>query len=485
MKRQFFKLSLAAWLSVSSIVSQSPAQTKSATAQEARRMDQVVRVFADDAQKSFMGSVLVARGSEVLFAKGYGMANLEWDIPNTPATKFYLASLSKQFTAAAILLLGERGKLRVSDPIKSYLPDAPAAWDGITFHHLLSHTSGITTGSPGDRSTRTMPSRPEINVARFRNMPLEFPPGTKFGYSNSGYQLLAHLIEKISGQPFEDFLQVNIFEPLGMKDSGSYTHAAVIPRRASGYARPRDTRNRQELPDSPLENAPFIDFTNGMGAGGLYSTVEDLYRWTQGLFGGKLLSAASLARMTTPVMTTPVQNRYAYGLGVGTVEGRRRFSHAGRMPGFDTMLHYYPDSKVTVAVLANIMDPETSPAVRPALGDIVEWLGALAHGGSVSLPTERKAISLDAATLAGYAGVYESTAPTTGAAGRETRLEYTVTLEAGRLYLMGPRLPKSQMHAEAKDRFFLKERDAQIEFTRDETGRVAALRLGRIRATRK
>lgn len=442
----------------------------------AKRMDQVVRFFADE-QKIFMGSVLVARGSEVLLAKGYGMANLEWNIPNTPTTKFRLASLSKQFTAAAILLLEERGKLKVGDPIKKYMPDAPAAWDDITFHHLLSHTAGIVTDSPDVRRTDTLPSRPEQSILRFRDKPLAFPPGTRFGYSTSGYILLAYLIEKISSQRFEDFMRVNIFEPLGMKDSGSDSHAEVIQRRASGYEHPRDPNNRlRELVDSPIENAPYMDNTNRMGAGSIYSTVEDLHRWTQGLFGGKLLSAASVAMMTTPVSP----NGYGYGLAVSTVEGRRRINHGGGTQGFHTVFHYYLDSKVTVVVLANFTTLP-NPGTGNASVIIAQWLGMLAHGEVVNLPSERKAISVEAATLAEYAGVYEGLALTAAA----TKLEYTVTLEAGRLYLTGPRLPKSQMHAEAKDRFFLKERDVRIEFTRDETGRVAALALGRIRATRK
>ena len=482
MKHQFFKLSFAVLLLVSYLGSQSAAQTKPSPAPDARRMDQAVRFFSEE-QKIFMGSVLVARGSEVLVAKGYGMANLEWNIPNTTTTKFRLASLSKQFTAAAILLLEERGKLKVEDPIKKYLPDAPAAWDSITIHHLLSHTSGLTD-SRDDRSTDTLPSRPDKKVSGFLNQPgflskpLEFAPGARFNYSNRGYILLAYLIEKISGQPFEDFLRVNIFEPLGMKDSGSDSYQAIIPRRASGYAYPRDPNSSlRELLDSPVEHAPFIDMTNTIGAGSLYSTVEDLHRWTEGLFGGKLLSAVSLAKMTTPV-----QGAYAYGLGARTVEGRRRITHLGGIQGFRTVFNYYPDSKVTVIVLANfdvLGYPEAG--LRPAHEVIANWLGKLAHGEEITLPAERNAISLDAAMLAGYAGVYEALAP----GGSGIRLEYTVTLEDGRLYLQGPRLPKSQMHAEANDQFFLREREVQIEFTRDETSRVAALVSGQIRATRK
>ena len=199
------------------------------------RIDQIVESYV--ANKQFMGTVLVARGGDVLFSKGYGSANLEWAIPNTPATKFRLGSITKQFTAASILLLEERGKLKVDDPVKKYLPDAPGAWDKITIFHVLTHTAGIPnfTSFPDYRTTEAVATTPEKLVARFRDKPLDFEPGEKWNYSNSGYVLLGYLIEKISGQSYEKFLQENIFTPLGMKDSGYDSNFAVIARRATGY----------------------------------------------------------------------------------------------------------------------------------------------------------------------------------------------------------------------------------------------------------
>jgi len=163
------------------------------------RMEQVVQSYVSDTQ--FMGSVLVARGGTIVLDKGYGFANLEWNIPNTPTTKFRLGSITKQFTAASILLLEERGKLKTDDPVKKYIPDAPAAWDKVTIYNLLTHTSGIAnfTSFPDYASTETAPTTPEKLVARFRDKPLEFQPGEKWNYSNSGYVLLGYLIEKISG----------------------------------------------------------------------------------------------------------------------------------------------------------------------------------------------------------------------------------------------------------------------------------------------
>src|SRR5713101_3187260 len=201
----------------------------------AGRIDQIVQSSVSN--KQFMGSVLVARGNEVLFSKGYGAANLEWAIPNTPSTKFRLGSVTKQFTSASIFLLEERGKLKIDDPVKKYMPDAPAAWDKVTIFNLLTHTSGIPsfTGFPDYASTEAIATTPEKLVARFRDKPLEFQPGEKWNYSNSGYVLLGYLIEKISGQPYAKFVQENIFTPLGMTSSGYDSNTAIIRHRAAGY----------------------------------------------------------------------------------------------------------------------------------------------------------------------------------------------------------------------------------------------------------
>ena len=382
MRRSLIALSLPT-LVVAFLASPGGAQPAPAPGVDTRRMDEVVTFYADDPPR-FMGVVLVARGAEVLFAKGYGMANLEWRIPHTPATKIAIGSISKQITAAAILLLEERGKLRVADPIKSYLPDSPATWDAMTFHHLLTHTAGLIGSAPAEQGN-VLPARPDRTIERFRNLPLQFAPGTRFSYSNAGYQLLAHLIERTSGQRYEDFVRESIFDPLGMKESGSATHAPIIPSLASGYVKE---------PGGALQHAPFIDLSNGMGAGSLYSTIGDLHRWTLGLFGGKLLRADSLTRMTTQVMATPQGpgnvGGYGYGLVVRTSgDGRREIYHGGSVPGFGSILSYYPESQVTIAVLGNLRSSGEPDAGRAPVVTVANWLGALAHGGTVTLPTKR------------------------------------------------------------------------------------------------
>ena len=198
------------------------------------RMDQIVQAYTDS--KQFMGSVLVARDGTALLSKGYGSADLEWSVPNSPTTKFRLGSVTKQFTAACVLLLEERGKLKVDDPVKRYMPDAPAAWDKITIFNLLTHTSGIPgfTEFADYASTQAIATTPDKLVERFRDRPLEFQPGENWKYSNSGYVLLGYLIEKFSQESYSQFVQENIFNPLGMKDSGYDSNSAIVPHRASG-----------------------------------------------------------------------------------------------------------------------------------------------------------------------------------------------------------------------------------------------------------
>lgn len=394
------------------------------------RMDQIVQSYVNN--KQFMGSVLVARGDQVLFSKGYGSANLEWNVPDAPNTRFRLGSLTKQFTAASILLLEERGKLKVEDPVKKYMPDAPTAWDKMTIFHVLTHTAGIPnfTSFPDYPSTMALPATPEKLVARFRDKPLDFEPGEKWNYSNSGYVLLGYLIEKISGESYPSFLQKNIFTPLGMKDSGYDSYSAIIERRASGYANG----------PNGIINAPYIDMSIPFSAGALYSTTEDLLRWEQALFGGKLLSAASLKKMTTPF-----KNDYAFGLLVHTVNGHKLIDHNGGVNGFTTQLSYFPDDKLTVVALANL---GTAP------GDIANQLATLAHGGTVTLQTERKEITVDASVLARYVGAYRL----------GPGADMLITIAGGQLSSQITGQPVVPLFAESETMFFPKVVNAQVEF---------------------
>src|SRR6478609_7606181 len=298
-----------------------------AFAQDTARMEQLIQSYA--AGGTFMGTVLVARDGATVLDKAYGMANLELDVANTPDTKFRLGSITKQFTAASILLLEERGKLKLDDRVRTYLSDAPMSWDRITLFNLLTHTSGIPNFTAfSDYNTIKVSSRSATAaVAAMRDRPLDFGPGEQMSYSNSGYVVLGAIIERISGQSYEKFVSDNIFTPLGMKDSGYDSNTAIIKHRASGYVKT----------PSGYVNAGYLHMSIPHAAGALYSTTRDLLKWEQGLFGGKVVSPASLERMTTPF-----KNDYAFGLMSVTVNGRRMIWHNGSIDGFNSYMAYFP-----------------------------------------------------------------------------------------------------------------------------------------------
>ncbi|HBY62566.1 MAG TPA: penicillin-binding protein [Solibacterales bacterium] len=288
----------------------------------------------------FMGAVLVARDGKPILMRGYGKANLEWDIPNTPKTKFRLGSVSKQFTAAAILVLEQQGKLRVEDPISKHLADTPPAWQNITIHQLLTHTSGIPnfTAQPFYQTDMTLPA-PRRTFFGVKGIPLRFDPGTKWEYSNSGYGLLGLIVESVSGMRYAEFLRKHVFDPLGMNDSGEEPLVDLLPHRAAGYSRLNDQ----------YRNATYVHMSWPLGAGSLYSTLEDLLKWDRALDTAVLLSEESRRKMFTPVLSD-----YGYGWGVREAGGRRIQSHSGGINGFSTHLARYPGDRTLIVVLSNV-----------------------------------------------------------------------------------------------------------------------------------
>ena len=281
-------------------------------------------------------------------------------------------------------------------------------------------------------------------MARFRDKPLEFEPGSKWNYSNSGYVLLGYLLEKISGQKYADFVQENIFTPLGMKDSGYDSNADIIPRHASGYT---------PSPKGPV-NAGYIDMSIPFSAGALYSTTEDLMRWENGLFGGKVLSAAELQKMTTPF-----KENYGCGLFIHDNHGHKEIDHAGGIEGFNAYLAYYPEDKLVVVVLANL-----NGAAPDA---IAQELSATINGEKVVLASERKEITLAPNVLSRYLGTYQL-APT---------FAITVTLEGDQLITQATGQSKVPIFPESETMFFSKVVDAEIEFLRNDKGEVTAMVL--------
>lgn len=399
------------------------------------------------AQDHFTGAVLVVHNGAILVDQGYGAADLEWKIPNSPAARFRLGSLTKQFTAASFLLLEERGKLSLEDHVSKYMPDAPPAWAAITLKNLLNHTSGIPnfTGFPDYRASESRDTTPAELVLRFRDKPLSFPPGSKFSYSNSGYVLLGYLLERITADTYAHFLQTNIFTPLHMDSTGLDSNAAILPNRAQGYTfGPRG-----------FEHAGYISMTIPFSAGALFSTTGDLLKWENALFYGSLLTPASLKKLTTPALEQ-------YGLGVIMTDsaGHPLVTHNGGIEGFTTYLTQYPQDHLTVVVLAN------SDSFAPdALG---RNLGRIALGQPVIPPVPTRAqVPVAAATLATYQGNYRLL----------PGLLLTVTLNGTQLSAQGTGQQSFALYPESQTKFFSKVVDAQILFNLDPTGKPLSLTL--------
>ena len=337
----------------------------------------------------FSGSVLVSQDGQTLHSAGYGLADREHVVANTPLTKFRLGSITKQFTGMAVMMLEEQGKLTVDDPISRHLPYSPDRWRGVTIHHLLNHTSGLgnLADIPGcQETTARLPLSMRELVETFRETPLEFRPGTQYRYSNSGYFLLGDIIEQSSNMSYEDFLRDHIFAPLGMADSGYDRHETILSHRATGYRR----RNGEWV------RAAYLDMGFPFAAGALYSTVEDLSRWDQALLAGRLISQVSHARMTT---ATPLLSSYGYGLVMGREHGRRTVGHAGGINGFRANFVRYPDEPACVIVLSN---SEASDFL-----EVTKTLAAILFGEDNEIPAMRTPITVGDDALSSCAGVYQ------------------------------------------------------------------------------
>lgn len=394
-------------------------------------------------------AALVARGAQIEYLDASGMANLELGVPLAPDMIFEIGSITKQFTAAAIMMLAGEGRLSVGDPITRYLPDYPDYGDGITIENLLTHTSGIFsyTNIDGYMSAGV---RMDVSVGElidlFKDLPVEFAPGERWKYSNSGYILLGAIIESVSGMSYETFMRTRIFEPLALDHTSYGSRLRVIPNRAAGYG----------FLEGEWVNAPFLSMTQPYSAGALMSTVEDLYQWSRALFGGRVISDESLKRMTTPyVLNDGDTTTYGYGLSLREVRGRRAIGHGGGIFGYLTDEMYVPEADLFVAVFANSAGSEVSPTF------VATKLAAAALGDPYP---EWKEIAVAETVLARYVGVYEI----------EPGVQRIVTLEDGALYTQRTGGRPVRAHPSSKTHFFYRGSLSHFEFVL-EGGEVAAM----------
>lgn len=304
--------------------------------------------------EKYSGAILVSIKGDKIISKGFGMSNYELDVPNTPKTKFRIGSVTKQFTAAAIMQLYEKGLLKLDDTLDKYISDYPKG-NKVTIHHLLTHTSGIFnhTSIEGfmNNIMRNKHSTLEL-IEEFKNLHYDFRSGATFSYSNSGYILLGYIIENVSNQSYKQYLQENIFNKLSMYDSGYDDHINLIKNRASGYSLKGEERT--------LTNCDFIDMTVPYAAGALYSTVEDLHTWNKALFQGDVISEETLNKMISRHANTGEESFYGYGIFTTDVQLgekiRKKVYHGGGIPGFFSANNIFPDEEVQIIMTTNIVN---------------------------------------------------------------------------------------------------------------------------------
>ena len=394
--------------------------------------------------RHFQGVVLVARDGRPVLEKGYGDASVELGVPNTPETKFLIGSITKQFTAALILQLQEQGKLDVQDPITKYLTDYPPEPGArITIRHLLTHTSGLPsyTDDAELMARRTVDASPAEVLATFRDLPLQFEPGTEFRYSNSGYFLLGLIIEAVTGQPYEQLLTERILQPLGMSESGYGHNEAILKHRARGHAFTADE----------WANTPQVAMSLPFAAGSMYSTARDLLRWDQALYGARVLADASKAQMFTPGL-----GNYGYGWMITEINGHRVIAHDGGIDGFTSHLARYVDDKVTVIVLCNNESLQAS-TIGFACASII-------FGQPYDLPVKKSPAALSL-NLDDYPGAYPL-------GDRQYRV---IRRDGDGLVSQRTGGPAHRLFPEALDRFFYEHDHATtISFERDAAGKVIA-----------
>jgi len=399
-------------------------------------------------------SISVMRRGETIISKSYGSADLELDVPMPSDASFEIGSVTKQFTAAAILRLAEQGKLSLDDPVTRLRPDLPAPYRAVTLAHLLTHTSGVPsyTDLPEWRAHWREDMSLDTLIALFRDRPLEFVPGQSWKYSNSGYVVLGAVIEKASGKTYEDYVEQELFAPLGMTRSRYGHQEEVVEGRAAGYLK---------TPQG-WTNAPYLSLSQPYAAGSLMSTVDDLARWSDALESGQVVSPASRDRMFTPAVLdggahAGVSTRYGLGNGVTDTGGHVTHEHGGGIFGYVCDLMRVPDADLLVVLLSN------NPTVDPHR--MAHRIAEQALG--VAKPTA-PALTLDAAKLEAYVGTYEDER---GLDGR-----HVVTRKDDGLRL-GSRGGLADLHALGDDRFESADQSTAVRFLRDGAGKVVAIEV--------
>jgi CubicO group peptidase (beta-lactamase class C family) len=425
------------------------------------RVDQLFAPW--DVPGSPGAALAVVRDGEIVYEQGYGLAQLEYDIPITPTTVFHVASVSKQFTAFAIAMLAEQGKLSLDDDIRVYLPEIADFDDTITVRHLIHHTSGlrdqwVLLAMAGWRLDDVI-TRDQIMRLVRRQRELNFKPGDEILYCNTGYTLLAEIVERVTGQSFAEWTADKIFQPLEMNSTHFHDdHQLVVPSRAYSYARRGDGYRKA-----------ILSYAN-VGATSLFTTVEDLAKWETNLDDGRVGGPAVLQAMhTRGVLSNGDTLSYAFGLVIGEYRGLRTVGHSGGDAGFRSYVIRYPDEGFAVVILSNLGDFSPS-SMAPRVADIylADRLAKEAPEPAAEAEPEQPGVEVDPAILDDYAGDYQF--------GPEI---VTVFRDGDRLWARRPGQPRVELVPESETRFFVPAREAYMTFERDEGGEVNRVVAGR------
>jgi D-alanyl-D-alanine carboxypeptidase len=396
-------------------------------------------------------AAIVVKDGKVVYRKAIGMASMELGVPLQPDTVFRLGSITKQFTAAAVMLLVQDGKIALNDPVEKYLPGYPTQGHVITVEHLLTHTSGIQsyTSIPGWFPTKIRADLPLLElIDGFKKEPMQFAPGERYAYNNSAYVMLGAVIEKASGQTYEQVLTTRIFEPLGMTSTFFGSNEPIIKRRAQGYTEEKGV----------VRNAAFLSMTQPHAAGSLVSTVDDLAKWDAAVVADKVLKPESRQRMATPyTLKDGSGTGYGYGVHIGTLRGHESVEHGGGINGFSTYGLSLPADRIYVAVLTNSDVPKAAPSY------LAKRMAAIALGSPFP---ERTAIAVDPTVLARYVGVYDAKS------GRRT-----VTVDGGKLYTQRGGGARVETKAFSPTEFFYDRNLTHLRFEMGSDGRPAAMLL--------
>jgi CubicO group peptidase (beta-lactamase class C family) len=430
---------LTGWLLLSFFAIKSPAQSP---------VKQIDTLVSSEVTATWPGGVvLVARENRIIYQQAFGKADLETGAPMQPESIFRIGSITKQFTACAILKLWEEGRLSLQDDIRKFIPDYPASVKPITIEHLLTHTSGINTGAgKWTPESRKKEMTPRELMDQFKQEPMDFPAGTAFRYNNNGYVLLGYIIAVVTGISYQEYISTHLFQPLGMKHTFFDTANNIIPNRANGY----------EKNDGQYSNAAFLSMSQPYAAGAILSTAADLYTWNKAVMEYKVISRQSLEKaLTSYKLPNGTATGYGYGWWMGNIQGSPDIRHDGLINGFSTFAVYLPEEKVFVTLLTNCEN--NNP----------ELLASKIAGIVIGKPYPQKELACSAEQVKALEGVY----------GSATAGEHYVVDENHRLVFFNKGGTKTRLVPFAKDQCWLENSLNTLTFVRDGSGRVNAMVL--------